>query len=282
MTLLLMKNLRHAVSLFGQSRGICSTTLAQTLLTEKRAQLQSFSSQLGIIQSGTKGELIQRLTAQVGQFTPISQNSSVISFDLGYRNLAYCHLSKNGEILDWRLVDLELDSFHPSAIAPIVKKLVKTSIVPQLKDAQAIIVEQQRARTGSGVSVLEATLRVNCVEAVLWTALVYEFANAAIIMKPIRRQAVDRVFQDELDAIISEKGPTYKKKKATSSMVQSWLDSGTVVQCEAHLKAMFNQEKKKDDLSDCLTQALAWYKWQEHTQAFIEYLEENSEIKKVE
>ncbi|KAI8882724.1 ribonuclease H-like protein [Backusella circina FSU 941] len=269
-------------------RGICTSALAQALSKEKRTRLQAISSQFGVIQAGTKAELIQRLTDQVCHFTPVSQFSSVLSFDLGYRNLAYCHLDKHGKILDWRLVDLELSSFHPSAVAPIVRELVRTSLLPQLKHTQAIAVEQQRARSGGGVSVLEGTLRVNCVEAVLWTAL-YEAADhlqESLIMRPVRRQAVDKVFEKELDDIISTnpstfakiKNATYKKKQATSIMVHNWLESGTVVQCQAQYKAMFDQEKKKDDLSDCLTQALAWYKWQGFTQSFIDYFKMNNEI----
>ncbi len=170
-------------------RGFSTEALSASLSAHKVAQLKEIATQTGIASSGTKPNLVERLV----QHFDMSQNSeklssSVLSFDLGYRNLAYCHLSQNAEILDWARVDLDLPSFHPSVIAPVVRQFIKDKVQQNLKEADMVVVEQQRARSGGSFSVLESTLRVNCVEAVLWGGL-YEAADfhlpEVLIFKPL-------------------------------------------------------------------------------------------------
>lgn len=263
-------------------RSFSTEALSNSLTAHKVAQLKEIALQSGITSSGNKPVLVERIV----QHFNITQNSkqlssSVLSFDLGYRNLAYCHLSQNADILDWARVDLDLPSFHPSVIAPVVRQFIKDKVHRNLKEADMVVVEQQRARSGGSFSVLESTLRVNCVEAVLWGGL-YEAADSVkrpdIKMAPLLRQAVDKTWQLELDDVIAEnperfkkiKAGYYHKKQAGSLLVQKWLDTNTVIQCSDEFKYMFENEKKKDDLSDCLIQALAWYRWERYSRSYIE------------
>jgi hypothetical protein len=267
-------------------RGFSTESLSKALSTQKVAELKQIATQSGVISSGKKSELVDRL---VNHFHSLQNNkeetkkarSSVLSFDLGYRNLAYCHLSRDAKILDWARVDLDLPSFHPSVIAPVVRQFIRNKVLNNLKVADMVLVEQQRARSGGSFAVLESTLRVNCVEAVLWGGLC-EAADLVkrpeLKMAPLIRQSVDRVWQAELDAVILEnpqrfskiKAGYYHKKQAGSLLVQKWLDTNTVVNCSEEFKTMFGAEKKKDDLSDCLIQALAWYKWERFSKNYIE------------
>lgn len=262
-------------------RGFSTEALSTTLKANKVAQLKEIATQSGVASSGNKSELTERL---VQHFELVSKSnstcSSVLSFDLGYRNLAYCHLDQDANIIDWARVDLDLPSFHPSVIAPVVRQFIRDKVLENLKATDMVVVEQQRARTGGSFSVLESTLRVNCVEAVLWGGL-YEAADLIkrpdLRMAPLLRQTVDRTWLPELEIVVAEnpdrfkkiKAGYYHKKQVGTLLVQKWLDTRTVVHCSNEFRTMYHNEKKKDDLSDCLIQALAWYKWDKFSKSYI-------------
>ncbi|KAI8333230.1 ribonuclease H-like domain-containing protein [Blakeslea trispora] len=242
-------------------------SVAASLKRHTIPQLKSIAVQSGVNTTGTKPELIDRLTNRF-ELSQTQQTRSVLSFDLGYRNLAYCHLDRDANILNWARVDLDLPSFHPSVIAPIVQTFIQVHILSSLKTTDKVLIEQQRARTAGGHSVLEHTLRVNCVEAILWTGLyqAVDQLNRAeeIEMLPILRHRVDRFWQAELEKPDESKRTHYQKKRAGSSLVQKWLDTNTVVKCSESLKTMYELEKKQDDMSDCLMQAVAWFHWEKY------------------
>ncbi|KAL0081392.1 ribonuclease H-like domain-containing protein [Phycomyces blakesleeanus] len=192
----------------------------------------------GLATSGLKKELVTRLQ---NHYERIITNgnvhgeyirekalpSSVISFDLGYRNMAFCHLDSTNTIRNWIRVDLALPSFHPSITAPLIRQFVHSQIAPLMNQAGAVVVEQQRYRSGGAHSVLESTIRVNAIEAMMWYALEEIRTTNIMLMEPIQRAAVDKTWDEAL---------------------KGWTDES-------------KQEKKQDDLSDSLLQAMAWYKW---------------------
>jgi hypothetical protein len=262
-------------------RGFNTEAWSTYLKTKRVADLKDLAIQSGINCSGNKPDLVHRLVDQWQAHQTNSQAASVLSFDVGYRNLAYCHLSHDARVLDWARVDLELPSYHPSVVAPVVRQFIQDKVQHNLSLADCVVVELQRARTAGAHSVLESTLRVNCVEALLWCGL-YEAAEKAqrpqLPMVALARKNVDRVWQEELDTVVEEnaghfskmKAGYYRKKQAGTALVQKWLDSNTVVQCDDRFKTMFAEEKKKDDLSDCLIQALSWYKWEAFSREYVE------------
>lgn len=242
------------------------------------AKLRDIAVQNGVLTAGKKQELADRLANHFIVTHKQKPSTNVLSFDLGYRNLAYCRLDKDAKILDWARIDLELPSFHPSVVAPIVRDFLADRVTPNLPGTDTVLVEQQRARSNGSHTVLEHTLRVNCVESILWCGL-YEARDKHkhIMMTPVPRQTVDRVWQPELDQVALEnpqqfarlKKGTYHKKRATTLLVQKWIETNSVIDCSQEFKDMFHEEKKKDDLSDCLLQALTWFQWEKHTRDFI-------------
>lgn len=247
--------------------------LTAHLQTLKAAELKQVASACGVTMYGTKSVLTERLTTHFAHLCdqvtgPRSSTvatlddllpSSVLSFDMGYRNLGFVQLTKDRHITAWQVLDLELTHFHASAMVPVVRQFVHDRIRPLMVPHQHIVIEQQRARSGGSHGIFEHTLRVNTVEALLWSTL--SEIDPHCPMEPILRQPVDKLWQNDLDL-------TLHKKKAATALVKGWLEQGTVV-CPDELVTMFMTAKKKDDLSDSLMQALAFYQWRENA---IKYL----------
>ncbi|KAI8092930.1 ribonuclease H-like domain-containing protein [Halteromyces radiatus] len=257
------------------------------LSTLKGSELKSLALSCGVTLTGTKATLVNRLGTHFEQLlhlgkptttTTTTKNivldvdrllpSSVLSFDMGYRNLAFVQVSKERHIKAWQVVDLALENFHPSSMAPVVRQFVYDNIRP-LSPLEHILIEQQRARSNGSHGIFEHTLRVNTVEALLWCSL--QECLTTTTMEPILRRPVDQLWQDGLESLWSTNNGSEKKmnkKHASILLVQHWLDQQTV-SCPDDLAHMFRLAKKKDDLSDCLMQALAWYQWRENA---INYL----------
>ncbi|CAO3572302.1 unnamed protein product [Mortierella alpina] len=70
---------------------------------------------------------------------------------------------------------------------------------------------------------------------------------------------------------LAEEKKEYSAKKGQSrAIVDAWINNDTAardlptslkVKCSDALKEWYSQEKKRDDLSDCLLQAVAWFEW---------------------
>lgn len=255
----------------------------------KASELKQVAVQCGVATSGNKMELCDRIrhrfTTAIGNISRHGHfeanqlvPASVVSLDLGYRNLAQIHLRHDNTIIAWDRIDLDIpeESFHPSVSAPFVRRYIQSNLEPLLlgndDTVGAVLVEQQRYREAGAAAVLETTIRVNCVEAMLWYAL-YDMVDRhdslqSIPLMAIQRQAVDRVWAPYWEKFISpslamsKRSKTYQKKQACSRLVEHWLQQDQVVTCrDTQIKDGFLQEGKKDDLSDCLLQAMTWYQW---------------------
>lgn len=215
--------------------------------------------------------LPQTITAALLDVVP----KYVISVDVGYRNLAFAHVSKDHKVLRWRRVDLDIDDHHPSQSAASVTRFVRGQLLADIAGIEkdcAIVIERQRFRSMGGHSVLEHTLRVNMVEAMLWSAiqcltgpdLVKEAVTAIAVEKywSILKPHLDPSSDWHIDTSIQS------KKKRSQQLVTQLLATRTI-SCSPELQAMFAKESKKDDLSDSILQAIAWLDWRKHTQKYI-------------
>ncbi|CAO3608769.1 unnamed protein product [Cunninghamella blakesleeana] len=190
--------------------------LEKHLSTLKVASLKSIASSCGVdlVKLGTQhGE---------GDITTIDKEKlipkNILSFDVGYKNFAFVQINKDYEIKEWKVTDFELGNqvdYHPSILAPYIRKYLCEQIWPLFPQVGHIVVERQRARSASSFNILESTLRVNTVESFLWCIL-YEFQsimmdqNNKIIhhqhqhqykyipMQPLLKQNIDRLWYDDL------------------------------------------------------------------------------------
>ena len=204
---------------------------------------------------------------------------SIVSFDIGYRNLAHVKLDHHNSVVEWVRTDLQLEDFHPSKTVPVIRNYMKQCILPMLDDGvETIMLEQQRYRQNSAPNVFEHTIRVNSIEAMLWYALYEAVDGRSISLESISRQAVDRMWRSEWEEVhplpedTSAPQRNRHKKIACVKLVDHWLDEGERIHLSRpELKATFKAEKKKDDMADCLLQAMTWYRWR---QTSVDYIQE--------
>ncbi|EAU34551.1 conserved hypothetical protein [Aspergillus terreus NIH2624] len=155
----------------------------------KTTQLQRIAQATGIQSAGPKGPLIQRLDTELtdsayrsGHATP--QPLSILSIDMGIRNLAFAHLlvppapqlrattppaaTVVPTLQAWRRLSLSApgDDFSPGTYAPVAYALV-TELLATHRPTH-VLIERQRFRSGGGSAVQEWTLRVGVFEGMLY------------------------------------------------------------------------------------------------------------------
>ncbi|KAL1921519.1 uncharacterized protein VTP21DRAFT_11235 [Calcarisporiella thermophila] len=254
------------------------------------ADLRSLSQFCGLEQTGTKLTLSTRLQTHFEQLMSNPNNavpSSVISLDLGFANLAFVHLDREGHVLDWKRVRLNVGpGYDPLVYAKAVEGVMRE--LTALK-AMAYVVERQRVRTLGSPNVLQTVLMVNFVEAMIHAFLVQhrqtypdtvvEYvlprnvgrhfgldemkAGNALIRKSANKR--DAPIENEEDKSAKNSARNYYEKKRRSVlMVEEWISTDKCIKCTDDFKVMFTNEAKKDDLSDCLLQAVAWMEWRKN------------------
>ncbi|GES62574.1 ribonuclease H-like protein [Aspergillus terreus] len=156
----------------------------------KTTQLQRIAQATGIQSAGPKGPLIQRLDTELtdtayrsGHATP--QPLSILSIDMGIRNLAFAHLlvprppqlqattpqaaTVVPTLQAWRRLSLSepgAGDFSPGTYAPVAYALV-TELLAMYRPTH-VLIERQRFRSGGGSAVQEWTLRVGVFEGMLY------------------------------------------------------------------------------------------------------------------
>lgn len=245
------------------------------------SQLKSEAISTGVPISGTKAQLIERILAHYGSVVPQNVTArqldivpkSVISVDVGYRNLAFAHVSKDHKVLQWRRVDLDIDNHHPSQSAISVTRFVRQDLLVDVthpEEDYAIVIERQRFRSMGGHSVLEHTIRVNMVEAMLWSALQC-MTGPGMTKEAVNAIAVEKYWSSIRPYPLPDAqndAPSRSKKKRSEILVTDLLATN-FLDCSSELQNMFAKESKKDDLSDSMLQALAWLNWRKYTQKHI-------------
>ena len=180
----------------------------------KLAELHRLAASLGSPSSGTKSIRINGIQRTLQQATQRSRNAtgqdlSIISIDMGIRNLAYCHITSssrkhplasdplNVQLEAWQRVSIgkaslngstvsaksrkkvaalepstittEKESFEPIDYAGYAYAFLK-GIIDQHKPTH-ILIERQRFRSGGQAAVQEWTIRVGVFEGMLYAVL---------------------------------------------------------------------------------------------------------------
>lgn len=170
-----------------------------------------------------------------------NMSETILSFDVGIRNLAYCCIREN-TILSWGVLDLGIKM--NSSTEAMTEALVKTldANEGEFTDATKIIIEKQPARNP----------KMRYIEGMICTYF---------YIKGVQQGDVRHV---------RSYSPKYKLGKNTHKGLSNYAERKKlgVRRCKAFLEqtadvnrrmsALFDKSKKKDDLSDSLLQALSY------------------------
>ncbi len=163
-------------------------------------------------------------------------------------------------------------SLHTSVLIPIH---VMFETIPQVKQslealptADAYVIEEQSHRYRSNQGFLAIGMELRCLEAMVYATL-RELRGDPVHSIPPQR--VSNYFAIGKSPSNS-KSPSNNKKTKAVRMVRDLVESkqatplGKELLVSQELVEFFNSRKKKDDLSDCLLQALAVLDWKNMSQ----------------
>ncbi|KAI0163377.1 mitochondrial resolvase Ydc2 [Pestalotiopsis sp. NC0098] len=311
---------------------VSADTLTQTL---KLAQLKRLAVACGVASSGSKPHVARRLEATAHalvqrETTSVSSKDGVLSIDMGIRNLAFAyltpprtrdkrvHVGPNTPLAGvgvkfWDRIVLadpleepdessNIVKWSPSYMADMTFNLVQDVLLGFEKPPTCILIERQRFRSGGGSAVQEWTLRVNTLEAMIYSTLrtlksCGKWSGEVIPILPQRvgpfwLEGLEPVETSNLDggdkapSSTAAKNKKAKQKKAKIDLVAKWLQEGMIVPsgqarttAESYMDRWNGKRTKKsldaaepaserlkklDDLADSLLQGLAWLQWQDN------------------
>ena len=120
------------------------------LLRERSDVLKELCSRTGLLVLGNKPEIVNRIVQATNRTFP----KSVVSIDVGYRNLAFACF-KGRQLERWERLNLNFaDKYEPSEFGSITRDVSKDLL--QSHPEALFIIERQRARTMGGAGVLES------------------------------------------------------------------------------------------------------------------------------
>ena len=241
-------------------------TLNHDWLTKlKLDQLQRLAIKIGTPCSGTKPVRIQAIqhginaTRETAARKTPRQPLSVISIDMGVRNLAYCHLKTSWpthesgtnriEILQWKRLNMEAslpaqsqeelelgpgrlrtssklkaksESYDPATYASRAHAFV-THILKSYRPTH-VLIERQRFRSGGQAAVQEWSIRVGVFEAMLYavfTTMMAEKHHSCQVV-PILPQQVNRFWLE------SDPSPSTKTRTKATGKTEKLQKIGCV------------------------------------------------------
>jgi cruciform cutting endonuclease 1 len=191
--------------------------------------------------------------------------------------------SNVGDVVD------EDDPYGPKSLSKTAHHLVKDVLWPY--NADTVLIERQRFRSGGGSAVQEWTLRVNMLESMIWAiAQTLEAGSGGSKQKlwPVNPKQVANFWVGGTTSHgRASMGKAKIEKRQKIELVRKWLSGETenemsvkFVDDAAEMKRLFlaaasgqrvpksdiavDRISKLDDLADCLLQAAAWCKWEDN------------------
>lgn len=230
----------------------------------KASQLKALNKALGLPITGTK-PVLQSHLVNLEYRIP----RRILSYDMGIRNLAFCVVDPPKDLHSptckqvyrtsaWKRKQFEVPTSSVE-FAALAKDIV-SEILKAHPGIDTILIEKQRWRSANMSSVQQWTVIVNTFEAML-------HASFACLMDP-KKQKVESVSPAQVSSYWDLKEVS---KPNRPKVLQAMLDQ-KLLQVKGDT-AMWEEKRgmgKKDDLTDCFMQAVAWTRWMENRRRFVE------------
>ena len=228
---------------------------------------------MGLSPSGVKAEMALRLASvantdpsqfdgELRHLRPVPVRS-IVSMDLGLKNFAFAHLDLTsvGHVREWRRIEVHSPSpYHPAPFAA-----VGVALAARLPAADLYLIEAQRHRSGGAATVIEHAIKLRLLEVLLHAQLLGRAAS-------VQPKRVAGLFElpegrgKKKDAVV----------RARTIIADSMREGMLSFAPEA--KNAFEEETKRDDMSDALLQALAVIRWRKAADEFRNIFEEKSQL----
>lgn len=172
----------------------------------------------------------------------------IVSFDCGYKNLAFVVIERNGstlDVVDWRCVDTQRAGFDPvSCVLAALNELDLVECDTVLIETQPRFAPRNMRIAHSIAAFFLLRKRIDLDEPVT-----VEYVHASL-----KNRLVPRV-EPHTKPGVTRKYVRYKSNKLSAIEACAGLvaKSGS-----PRLISMWDGCEKKDDLADCLLQAIAW------------------------
>jgi len=162
----------------------------------------------------------------------------VLSIDVGMKNLAYCAIDTTTKtIVAWEVYDTTVFRKMPDQQCPALAASLDARWDSTFADADVVVIERQPGQNR----------KMKTMEAYLHMYFVVKGGLRVVLYDPARKL-------DGEEGLAGKKN-YYHRKKASVRIVDEFL--ATQPQ-QTELMRMFARSKKKDDLSDCLLQAISF------------------------
>jgi len=189
------------------------------------------------------------------------------------------------------------ESFEPAIFAVHANNFCR-SILQRFPPLDAILIEQQRIKSGAGIAVVEWIVHVNRFEAMIHAVLrclhneerisaSVESVSPARVMDywvdgsvKVMSRVRKRTASGEMAYVERKLSGPSRTKLQKIALVSEWIEKGMMFDVAEDLKDIVDdfvcppgvkrKIPKLDDLADCLLQGLAWAEWQENRRKFAE------------
>ncbi|PFX17780.1 transcription elongation factor, mitochondrial-like [Stylophora pistillata] len=210
--------------------------------------------------------------------------SEIVSIDIGFQNAAWVHMDKDKKVLGWSRAEIiKPKPYNPAVFQPLVQQFVNR--VPK---TDIYVVEMQSHRIGKQTAaLLPFAVHLRVFEAMLTCLLpglvipfdpLYTSKHFCLPVGRTKKRAavnlVESLFQDRkneepFEAQCEQFLKEQQGMEGSEDFVESFIDgqmsgfpgniSKPLLQVSPKFVNYFKSCDKKDDLSDCLLQALAFY-----------------------